>query len=134
MATVLVALQRVASTFEPLTKPEDVGFKSSLLNDIVFAMPRIRDAVKSLLGDLNLKSAKEGDISNLWASPEKYPEVEDARFVSAMHVPHKFLKFTCPSNTVHFVCRNEHGSPLERRSGVKGQCKVNADHPQFAKY
>lgn len=80
-----MALSRVAHTFNPIEKPEDAGFKSSLLNDIIFAMPRIREAVKSLLGDLNLKNAKEGEITNLWASPEKYPELEDVRFVSGMY-------------------------------------------------
>lgn len=80
-----MALSRVANTFDPIEKPEDAGFKSSLLNDIIFAMPRIREAVKSLLGDLNLKNAKEGEITDLWASPEKYPELEDVRFVSEIY-------------------------------------------------
>jgi DNA mismatch repair protein MSH3 len=84
VANVLVALSRVANAFDPIEKPEDAGFKSSLLNDIIFAMPRIREAVEGLLGDLNLKNAKEGEITDLWASPEKYPELEDVRFVSEL--------------------------------------------------
>lgn len=80
VATVLTALSRIANTFEPRAKPSDAGFKSELLNDIVFTMPHIREAVKGFLEDMDLKKAREGEITELWASPEKYPEVEDIRF------------------------------------------------------
>lgn len=81
VSSVLSALSKVATAFPSFERPEDVGFKSALLNDIVFSLPRIHDPVQAFLGDLDLKQAKEGNLTELWKNPDKYPEVEDARFV-----------------------------------------------------
>jgi len=78
----LTAFSRVASTFEPFAKPEDVGFKSSLLNDIVFAIPKIKEPLKAIVGVINLQKAREGNLTELWRDEEKYPALDNCKLVS----------------------------------------------------
>ncbi|KAG8828576.1 Mismatch repair protein msh3 [Serendipita sp. 399] len=79
LVTVLSALSRISTEFEPMDKPEDAGLKSPLLNDIVFALPRLRAIVSRFLADIDIKKAREGEITKLWKDPGKYPEIEDAQ-------------------------------------------------------
>jgi DNA mismatch repair protein MSH3 len=81
LASILIALSRVANTFDPIGKVEDAGFSSPLLNDIVFAIPQIRKPVDGFLKDIDLKKAREGDLPNLWRDSEKYPAIEEAQMV-----------------------------------------------------
>jgi DNA mismatch repair protein MSH3 len=78
----LTAFSRAASTFEPFEKLEDVGFKSSLLNDIVFAIPKIKGPLKAIVDTINLQKAKEGNLTELWRDEEKYPALDDCKLVS----------------------------------------------------
>jgi len=77
----LTAFSRVASAFEPFGKPEDVGFKSSLLNDIVFAIPKIKEPLKAIIDAIDLQKAREGSLMELWRDEEKYPTLDDCKFV-----------------------------------------------------
>ncbi|KAG8825802.1 Mismatch repair protein msh3 [Serendipita sp. 401] len=79
LVTVLLALSRISTEFEPMKTSEDVGFKTPLLNDIVFGLPRLRVAVDKFLKEIDIKKARDGEITELWKDPAKYPEIEDAR-------------------------------------------------------
>lgn len=81
VASVLSALSRVGNTFSLFEKPDDVGFQSRLLNDIIFALPRIQVPIRALLEELDLKYAKEGAMADLWKNPNKYPKIKDTKDV-----------------------------------------------------
>ena len=78
----MTAFSRVASAFEPFAKPDDVGFKSSLLNNIVFAIPQIKEPLKAIVGAIDLQKAKEGNLTELWRDEEKYPALDNCKLVS----------------------------------------------------
>lgn len=78
----MTAFSRVSSAFEPFDKPDDVGFRSSLLNDIVFAIPKIKEPLKAIVDAIDLQKAKEGNLTELWRDEEKYPALDDRKFVS----------------------------------------------------
>ena len=42
------------------------------------ALPRLRDPVQNLIGEINLKRAAEGNKALMWTDPEKYPSVSNA--------------------------------------------------------
>ncbi|WVQ94763.1 hypothetical protein IAU59_001844 [Kwoniella sp. CBS 9459] len=76
LATLLVALARIGSEFKP-----DQGeiFRSALLNNILKTLPSIKDISKGFLDALNLKAARENDEADLWAHPDKYSDIQDAK-------------------------------------------------------
>ena len=72
----LPAFSRIASTFQPLARPEDAPFKSPLLNDIAIALPKLREPMKYILDNVNLKFAKEGKKEAMWTDPDRYPDID----------------------------------------------------------
>lgn len=78
----LKAFRKIADAFQPVQSPADVGFTSVILNEIIVALPKLRDIVRGLLGDINLAKAAENDMMELWTDPEKYPDIEETQMVS----------------------------------------------------
>ncbi|KAH9926110.1 muts domain V-domain-containing protein [Fomitopsis serialis] len=76
LSVLLPALSRIASTFQPINSPQDAPFRSPLLNEIAVALPKLRDPMRYILDNVNLKSAKEGKKESLWTDPDKYPDVD----------------------------------------------------------
>lgn len=83
VATILVSLQRIGEEFKNVT---DDPFDSALLNNILKVLPSVRASTKAFLSDISTKAAKDNDEANLWADPDKYPEVQDAKDVSLLRV------------------------------------------------
>ena len=108
----MTAFSRVASAFEPFAKPDDVGFKSSLLNDIIFAIPKIKEPLKAIVDVIDLKKAKEGNLTELWRNEEKYPALDNCKLVS------NFTSVRSNGRLVdcagHRVCRVGDGATFER--------------------
>jgi len=76
------AFEKVATAFDTFTNADEVGFRSKILNDIVFSLPNLRGPVKSILTTIDVKKAVEDARADLWRDSEKYPEISDAKFVS----------------------------------------------------
>ncbi|TFY69894.1 hypothetical protein EVJ58_g138 [Rhodofomes roseus] len=55
---------------------KDALFKSPLLNEIAAALPKLREPMRYILDNVNLKAAKEGKMELLWADPDKYPNID----------------------------------------------------------
>jgi DNA mismatch repair protein MSH3 len=64
--------------------PSDVGFDSKLLNEIIFALPNLRDSMKELLGVVSLKHAAAGRKDIMWNDPERYPTIADLDMVGSL--------------------------------------------------
>lgn len=79
MANILVALVRISSEFKP---DEGRIFSSRLLNNILKILPSIRDTARSFLNAIDIKEARDGNMAGLWADPDKFPDVQDAKDVS----------------------------------------------------
>lgn len=72
----------MADVFDPVSQPATVGFKSKILNHVIFSLPRISDAVKEMLEAVSLEEASKGEKEGLWTNSERYPAIRDTQFVS----------------------------------------------------
>jgi DNA mismatch repair protein MSH3 len=81
LSVLLPAFNKVALAYEAVDNPDSVGLKSSLLNEIISSLPRLRQPMKELLGAVNLRKAAEGQKDSMWTDTEKYPEIIDADMV-----------------------------------------------------
>ncbi|KAL0580265.1 Mismatch repair protein msh3 [Marasmius crinis-equi] len=77
LAVILPAFNKIATAFEPFSEPSDCGFTSSLLNEIIFSLPSLKEPIQKLLDAIDLKAASEGRKEDLWKDAGKYPNVED---------------------------------------------------------
>ncbi|KAI0059076.1 DNA mismatch repair protein MSH3 [Artomyces pyxidatus] len=78
LAALLTAFNKVATAFTAVDTPAEVGFKSTLLNNIISSLPPLREPVQELIASISLKRAEEGKKSQMWTDPERYPEVSAA--------------------------------------------------------
>ncbi|KIP07972.1 hypothetical protein PHLGIDRAFT_510551, partial [Phlebiopsis gigantea 11061_1 CR5-6] len=76
LALLLSAFNKLGTAFDRLPA-NTAAFDSSLLNDIVAALPRLREPMQSLLGAVNLKMAKEGRKDAMWTDLNKYPDLDE---------------------------------------------------------
>lgn len=81
VASILVNLQRIGDEFKTISGSP---FQSLLLNNIVKLLPTIRETSQAFLRDIDLKAAKANEEANLWADPEKFPDLQDAKDVSSV--------------------------------------------------
>ncbi|PCH38453.1 hypothetical protein WOLCODRAFT_65402 [Wolfiporia cocos MD-104 SS10] len=76
LAILLTTFNEVATAF-PLVSPQSPPFRSPLLNNIISALPKLREPVQGVLQEISLKVAKEGNKEALWIDPEKFPLIDD---------------------------------------------------------
>ncbi|CCM03684.1 uncharacterized protein FIBRA_05828 [Fibroporia radiculosa] len=76
LAVLLPAFSKIAAAFQPINGLHDAPFKSKILNEIVAALPNLREPMNELMASISLKMAKEGKKEALWADPDKYPEID----------------------------------------------------------
>lgn len=86
MAVLLPAFNKIATAFPNFESPAAVGFKSTLLNGIFSALPLLREPVQQVVNAVVLKKAAAGNKAEMWADPERYPEIADADGVSSDRV------------------------------------------------
>ncbi|KAJ3987104.1 DNA mismatch repair protein MSH3 [Lentinula detonsa] len=79
LAILLPAFKKIAFAFEPLQDSSKVGFKSPLLNNIVFALPFLQSSMTELFQTICLKHAADGRKDELWLVKDKYPKIEETR-------------------------------------------------------
>lgn len=86
LAILLPAFNKIGTAFdqEDFTGPQDVGFKSPLLNQIIFSLPKVKEPVQGIIKDVHLKTAAEGKKESLWTDFEKYPEISDTYLVRSL--------------------------------------------------
>jgi hypothetical protein len=80
LSILLRAFNRLATTFEPFSQPEDVGFRSRTFNDIIFSLPRLRDPIRALISSIDLEAAQEGHKEEMWK--ERSPKIDELFMVS----------------------------------------------------
>lgn len=83
LAILLPAFEKLAVGFDRVPNAGEVGFQSPILNDIIAALPRMKEPVKALLREISLKEAKEGKKDTMWTDPDKYPSIDACTVVSA---------------------------------------------------
>jgi DNA mismatch repair protein MSH3 len=81
LAVLLPAFNKIAQAFDVYESPETVGFKSGILNDIIYSLPQLREPLKVLMGAVSLKHAAEGRKDAMWNDPDRYPGISDADLV-----------------------------------------------------
>lgn len=81
LSVILGAYERIGSAFATFNAPKDVGLMSPLLQDIVFALPRVREPIQTLLNAINIRKASLEEKSELWRDESKYPAIRNAKVV-----------------------------------------------------
>ncbi|KAG5652337.1 hypothetical protein H0H81_005358 [Sphagnurus paluster] len=85
LAALLPAFNKIALAFDQVGAPADVGFRSNLLNEIIFSLPKLKEPLKGLMDAVILKKAAEDKKAEMWAEPERYPKITDAE-MAIQHV------------------------------------------------
>lgn len=49
-----------------------------MLNEIIYALPKIKPAIDEIVSHISLKEAAAGNREHLWKDPGRYPAVLDA--------------------------------------------------------
>ncbi|KZS90218.1 hypothetical protein SISNIDRAFT_457723 [Sistotremastrum niveocremeum HHB9708] len=80
LASVLSAFQRISTTFPSFTVPQDVGFKSAMLNELVFPLPQLRTPVQEIMAEIDMNKARLNELSGLWRDEDKYEAVGNANY------------------------------------------------------
>ncbi|KAF5365702.1 hypothetical protein D9758_003271 [Tetrapyrgos nigripes] len=81
LATLIAAFDKVAKAFKPFIDISAVGFRSRLLNEIIFVLPTLLSTIQEVAGAIRTKEALEGNKTDLWTDPDKYPKVEETAMV-----------------------------------------------------
>lgn len=79
----LPAFNKIATAFEPVTSPSEVGFRSPILNDVMYTLPKLKAPIQDLLRVFSLAMAAEGKKDSMWTDPDKFPELDGIIAVSA---------------------------------------------------
>ncbi|KAJ7751996.1 DNA mismatch repair protein MSH3 [Mycena metata] len=77
LGILLSAFYKIGNAFAAIKTPADVGLKSQLLNEIILALPPLKNPMSQLLDAINLKQAAEGRKDCMWRDSSKYPPLED---------------------------------------------------------
>ncbi|TDL27572.1 DNA mismatch repair protein MSH3 [Rickenella mellea] len=80
LSILLPAFNKVAKAFEPFESQQSVGFKSDMLNDIVFSLPKLRECTQTIIASINLKKAADDKRAELWTDPDKYASISELQF------------------------------------------------------
>lgn len=68
--------------FELFKDPKEVGFKSKTLNNVIYALPQMREPVRKLLAKVDVKQAEEGYKDEMWVDPEMFSKIDEIKTVS----------------------------------------------------
>ncbi|TFK42973.1 muts domain V-domain-containing protein [Crucibulum laeve] len=81
LAVLLTAFRKIANAFECYdvdAPPSIVGFKSEILNEIIYSLPKLKDPIDQLISMVNLKEAEAGNKHTIWTDPQQYPGIDNA--------------------------------------------------------
>ncbi|TGZ85655.1 mismatch repair MSH3 [Ascodesmis nigricans] len=81
LLAILQAMNRVAFAFQPVDEPEQVGFKSALLNSCIASLPRIRDDVAGFLDVFSHPAAAKDDKYDFFkgSDDEEYEAINEQK-------------------------------------------------------
>lgn len=82
LVRVLMAFQRIGDEFPNL--PEDlstskIGFKSAMVNDLFYALPKVQPIVKIFLDVMDVPQAREGKKADMWKEEYEPEAVTDCK-------------------------------------------------------
>lgn len=81
---VLSAFQRIGDEFQNLPKDmstSSVGFRSTMINDAFYALPKVKPLVQKYLSMLNVTKAREGAKADMWLEEYQSEEITDCKDV-----------------------------------------------------
>lgn len=125
LVRILDALHRVSSEYEAFGSPEDVGFESAQLNEIVFALPLIRPTVERYLALVDPSAAREGRKEDMFRDEEEnVPDIVDCKDVRP------FLRTSGSADTGAVRCggRRRDRCPLARVPKAARQAGAQLHH------
>ncbi|KAJ7063163.1 muts domain V-domain-containing protein [Mycena amicta] len=81
LVLLLQTFHKIGAAFPPSETAPDVGFKSPVLNSVVFALPPLQKPMQDLLDELNIKEAQNGRKDRMWKNTDKFPQLETQAMV-----------------------------------------------------
>ncbi|KAJ7172624.1 muts domain V-domain-containing protein [Mycena filopes] len=91
LAVLLPAFYKIGNAFADIRTPADVGLKSQLLNEIILALPPLKDPMRRLLDAIHPKQAAEGKKDSMWQDSSKYPLIEDNIWLSRPEIDQELV-------------------------------------------
>ncbi|KAI0792873.1 muts domain V-domain-containing protein [Abortiporus biennis] len=76
LADLLPAFNKIGAAFEAVENSKDVGFKSDILNDVIATLPKLKEPMKALLGEIKLAMCADGRKEAMWTDPDKFPDID----------------------------------------------------------
>jgi len=75
--SILQALSRVASKFQPFDTPDSVGFKSSIINESLYSLPTIATDVTTFLSMFNHAEAANDNKFDMFKDEAKFDAIQE---------------------------------------------------------
>ncbi|KAF7295053.1 DNA mismatch repair protein [Mycena indigotica] len=77
LVRLLQSFHKVGTAFQSVPSASQVGFKSMLLNRIIFALPPLEQPTRQLLNELDIAEARMDHKDRMWADANKFPQLEE---------------------------------------------------------
>jgi len=79
LLSILQALSRVASKFQPFESSESVGFQSPIVNEAVYSLPTIAGDVAIFLSSFNHAEAASDNKFDMFKDDSKYNAIQEQK-------------------------------------------------------
>ena len=79
LLTVLQTMQRIATEFATIRSTEDFGFRSSMINEAIAALPAVADDVVGYLQKINPQAAKADDRYTFFLESEETGHIQEQK-------------------------------------------------------
>ncbi|KAJ3538219.1 hypothetical protein NM688_g6551 [Phlebia brevispora] len=110
LAVLLTSFSKIGKAFDLVDRPDQAGFRSPILNDVLFTLPKLREPIEELLMAIDTKAAKEGKKEILWTDEDRFPEILGLRVVTESELVDELRKV-----------RKQLGRPALQYSDVAGE-------------
>lgn len=77
LLSILNALSRVANKFPQVEEPEDIGFKSEIINNAIYSLPAMADDVGDFLAAFNHDEAAKDNKFDMFKEDKKYDRITE---------------------------------------------------------
>ncbi|KAF7304661.1 DNA mismatch repair protein [Mycena kentingensis (nom. inval.)] len=81
LVLLLQSFYKIGAAFPAFETPAEVGFKSPILNSVIFALPALKAPMQALLNEINVPHAQKNRKEAMWRSEDKFPDLEEQRMV-----------------------------------------------------
>nr|GAT43998.1 DNA mismatch repair protein [Mycena chlorophos] len=76
LVMLLQTFHKLGAAFPSTETAAAIGFKSPILNRVIFSLPPLLEPMRQLLDELEISEAESDNKARLWTDPQKFPKIE----------------------------------------------------------